>query len=68
MSYFEWVQNRQHYRWSLDRVRQELERTMSDAFEHVWQHSQMHKVCLRTAAFMIALNRVQKATELAGIG
>ncbi len=68
VSYFEWVQNRQHYRWSLDRVRQELERTMSDAFEHVWQHSQMHKVCLRTAAFMIALNRVQKATELAGIG
>jgi len=66
VSYFEWVQNRQHYRWSLDRVRQELDRTMSDAFEGVWQQSQESKVPLRTAAFMIALKRVQKATELAG--
>ncbi len=67
VSYFEWVQNRQHYRWSLDRVRQELERTMAEAFENVWQQSQLGKVSLRTAAFMIALTRVQKATELAGI-
>ena len=67
VSYFEWVQNRQHYRWSLDRVRQELERTLAEAFENVWQQSQMAKVPLRTAAFMIALTRVQKATELAGI-
>jgi glutamate dehydrogenase (NAD(P)+) len=67
VSYFEWVQNRQHYRWSLDRVRQELERTMAEAFENVWQQSQLAKVSLRTAAFMIALTRVQKATELAGI-
>ncbi len=68
VSYFEWVQNRQHYRWSLDRVRQELDRTMSDAFENVWQQAQQAKVSLRTAAFMIALTRVAKATELAGIG
>ncbi len=68
VSYFEWVQNRQHYRWSLDRVRQELERTMSDAFENVWQQSQAADCSPRTAAFMIALKRVQKATELAGIG
>ncbi len=67
VSYFEWVQNRQHYRWSLDRVRQELERTLSEAFENVWQQAQIAKVPLRTAAFMIALTRVQKATELAGI-
>jgi len=66
VSYFEWVQNRQHYRWGLDRVRQELDRTMSDAFEGVWQQSQEAKVSLRTAAFMIALKRVQKATELGG--
>lgn len=68
VSYFEWVQNRQHYRWSLDRVRQELDRTMSDAFENVWQQAQQSKVSLRTAAFMIALTRVAKATELAGMG
>ena len=66
VSYFEWVQNRQHYRWTLDRVRQELDRTLSDAFENVWQHSATNDVSLRTAAFMWAIARVQRATELAG--
>ncbi|MFN7874335.1 MAG: Glu/Leu/Phe/Val family dehydrogenase [Pirellula sp.] len=66
VSYFEWVQNRQHYRWGLDRVRQELDRTMSDAFENVWQFSSNNDVSLRTAAFMLAISRVQHATELAG--
>ncbi|MCU0719809.1 MAG: glutamate dehydrogenase [Pirellula sp.] len=66
VSYFEWVQNRQHYRWSLDRVRQELDRTMSDAFENVWQSSANNDVSLRTAAFMLAISRVHHATELAG--
>jgi glutamate dehydrogenase (NAD(P)+) len=68
VSYFEWVQNRQHYRWSLDRVRQELEHKMTDAFESVWQQAQMSQVSPRTAAFIIALQRVQRATELAGLG
>jgi glutamate dehydrogenase (NAD(P)+) len=66
VSYFEWVQNRQHYRWSLDRVRQELDRTMTDAFENVWQASQRYDVSLRTAAFIIAIGCVQRATELGG--
>jgi glutamate dehydrogenase (NAD(P)+) len=66
VSYFEWVQNRQHYRWSLDRVRQELDKTMADAFENVWQFSANNDVSLRTAAFMLAITRVQRATELAG--
>lgn len=66
VSYFEWVQNRQHYRWTLDRVRQELDRTLSDAFENVWQRSADSNVSLRTAAFMLAISRVQRATELAG--
>ncbi len=67
VSYFEWVQNRQHYKWSLDRVRQELDRTMNDAFEVVWQLAQEENVSLRTAAFMIAIKRVRRAAELAGI-
>ncbi len=67
VSYFEWVQNRQHYRWTLDRVRQELDRTMNDAFENVWQTSQQHDVSLRTAAYMIGITRVRRAAELAGL-
>ena len=66
VSYFEWVQNRQHYRWPLDRVRQELDRTLSTAFEDVWSTAHASEVSLRTAAFMIAAKRVLRATELKG--
>ncbi|TWT98819.1 Glu/Leu/Phe/Val family dehydrogenase [Neorhodopirellula pilleata] len=67
VSYFEWVQNRQHYRWSLDRVRQELDHTMNEAFEDVWQMAGQHNVSLRTAAYMIGITRVKRAAELAGL-
>jgi glutamate dehydrogenase (NAD(P)+) len=67
VSYFEWVQNRQHYRWTLDRVRQELDRTLSDAFEQVWMTAQEKNVSLRTAAYMIGITRVRRAGELAGL-
>ncbi|TWT81884.1 Glutamate dehydrogenase [Planctomycetes bacterium CA13] len=67
VSYFEWVQNRQHYRWSLDRVRQELDHTMNEAFETIWETAKKHNVSLRTAAYMIGIARVHRATELAGM-
>ena len=67
VSYFEWVQNRQHYKWTLDRVRQELDHTMNQAFEHVWQAAQENDVSLRTAAYMIGIARVKRAAELAGL-
>ncbi|QDV40432.1 Glutamate dehydrogenase [Stieleria neptunia] len=67
VSYFEWVQNRQHYRWTLDRVRQELDRTLSEAFEHVWQNAHERDLSLRTAAYMIGITRVRRASELAGL-
>lgn len=66
VSYFEWVQNRQYYSWDLNRVRQQLESILSTAFEEVWQEAHDHQVSLRTAAFMIAIRRVKRATELAG--
>ena len=66
VSYFEWAQNRQYYQWSLDRVRQELDRLLAAAFEQVWDQSRQHDISLRTAAFMIAIERVARATTLAG--
>jgi glutamate dehydrogenase (NAD(P)+) len=66
VSYFEWVQNLQHYKWGLNRVRQELDSVLSHAFEDVWQTSTEKGVSLRTAAFMIAIQRVYRAAELAG--
>ena len=67
VSYFEWVQNRQYYSWDLNRVRQQLEHVLTTAFEDVWQEANENKVSLRTAAFMIAIRRVMRATELSGI-
>jgi glutamate dehydrogenase (NAD(P)+) len=67
VSYFEWAQNRQFYHWNLDRVRQELERVMTLAFDSVWDLSRERKVTLRTAAFMLGIDRVARATELSGL-
>jgi glutamate dehydrogenase (NAD(P)+) len=66
-SYFEWVQNRQHYQWGMNRVRQELDRVMSESFERVWQVSLERKVSLRTAAYILGIGRVGRATILGGI-
>lgn len=66
-SYFEWVQNLQHYRWGLDRERQELDRVLSDAFERVWQLATERKVSLRKAAYMLGIGRVGRATIMGGI-
>ena len=67
VSYFEWVQNLQYYSWGLNRVRQELDHVLSEAFENVWQVAQQRDVSLRTAAYVIALERVVQATRLSGI-
>ncbi|MFN9753568.1 MAG: Glu/Leu/Phe/Val family dehydrogenase [Planctomycetota bacterium] len=66
VSYFEWVMNRQYYSWDLNRVRQQLDAVLSAAFEDVWQEANTHQVSLRTAAFMIAISRVTRASELGG--
>jgi glutamate dehydrogenase (NAD(P)+) len=65
-SYFEWVQNRQHYQWGVARVYQELDRVLGEAFEQVWQLSTSRKVPLRTAAYMLGVGRVARATILGG--
>lgn len=66
-SWFEWVQNRQHYQWGVNRVRQELDRILGEAFEQVWQLSSSRQVSLRTAAYMLGVGRVARATVLGGI-
>jgi len=67
VSYFEWAQNRQFSRWNLDRVRQELDKTLTNAFEETWELSKERKVSLRTAAFMLGIKRVARAATLGGI-
>ena len=67
VSYFEWVQNQQYFRWDLGRVREELERTMTRGFDKVWSTAQEKKVSLRVAAYLVGIGRVARATTLGGI-
>jgi len=66
-SYFEWVQNRQHFKWELSRVRSELDKIMLDSFERVWKIAEDKKVDLRSAAYILGIGRVGRATVLGGI-
>lgn len=67
VSYFEWAQNIQHFRWELEDVNHKLERYMTRAFGTVWDLAQSKKISLRTAAFIVAIGRVGKATVLSGL-
>jgi glutamate dehydrogenase (NAD(P)+) len=67
VSYFEWVQNLQHFRWTLDQVRREQETRMVAAFEKVYDLAQRKEVTMRTAAFMIGIRSVGRARILGGI-
>ena len=67
VSYFEWVQNRQHFKWELADVREKLGKQMTRAFDDVWNIATEKKVPLRAAAYLLAVGRVARATKLAGI-
>ncbi|MDO8531159.1 MAG: Glu/Leu/Phe/Val dehydrogenase dimerization domain-containing protein [Dehalococcoidia bacterium] len=66
VSYFEWTQNIQEFRWEEDRVNHELQKVMSRAFWNVWERAQFAHVPLRLAAFMVGVERVARAIELRG--
>ncbi len=44
VSYFEWVQNQQYFRWDLSRIREELEKTMTRSFDKVWTIANEKKI------------------------
>ncbi|MEM7146326.1 MAG: Glu/Leu/Phe/Val dehydrogenase dimerization domain-containing protein [Verrucomicrobiota bacterium] len=64
VSYFEWAQNVQRYRWELDRVVTELEKIMRRAYAAVHKVAQQNDTCFRTAAFLLAIQRVGTAATL----
>jgi len=61
VSYFEWAQNIQQFRWELDRVTEELSKKMRRAYTAVRDVAKARKVDMRTAAFVLAITRVGKA-------
>jgi glutamate dehydrogenase (NAD(P)+) len=64
VSYFEWVQNRQRFAWTEDRVNDELERIVTEAFDRlVDTYESIDVPNLRTAAYVVAIERVADAAD-----
>ena len=66
-SYFEWVQDRHGYFWEEDEVNKRLEAKMCEAFDDVLQTSLKYKTDMRTAAYIVAINRVATVTKMRGM-
>jgi len=67
VSYFEWVQDRQGFFWNEDLVNERLREIMVNSFAAVVAYADKHKVNNRTAAYMLALDRVATVIRLRGL-
>ncbi|MEO6447426.1 MAG: Glu/Leu/Phe/Val dehydrogenase [Gemmatimonadaceae bacterium] len=67
VSYFEWVQDRAGYFWSEEMVNERLQDLIVKSFRDVLELSKLHKVSMRTAAYMLSISRVATVHRLRGI-
>ena len=67
VSYFEWVQDLQYLFWSEDEVNERLERVMNKAFDEVIAIADDRKINNRIGAYILAIDRVARATMMRGI-
>ncbi|MFN2507551.1 MAG: Glu/Leu/Phe/Val dehydrogenase [Chthoniobacterales bacterium] len=67
VSYFEWVQGLQSFRWSESEVTDKLFRILEHSFTQVIKRAKEHKVSHRTAAMAIGVERVMKAKRTRGL-
>jgi glutamate dehydrogenase (NAD(P)+) len=66
VSYFEWVQNIQQFKWELEQVNSQLEKRMTDVTGRVFEKAAEEGLSLRDAAFDIAVKAVAHAAEIRG--
>ncbi len=66
VSYFEWVQNKSGYYWTLDQVHNRLREIMTQQFDNVYKLAEDKQIDLRTAAYALALSRIGEAIESQG--
>ncbi|MBV9957880.1 MAG: Glu/Leu/Phe/Val dehydrogenase [Acidobacteria bacterium] len=67
VSYYEWVQDQYSFFWSENQVNDTLEQTMRTAFRSVHETANLHQTDMRTGAYILAVDRVAKATSVRGI-
>ncbi|OGX83563.1 Glu/Leu/Phe/Val family dehydrogenase [Hymenobacter coccineus] len=66
VSYFEWVQNKQGFKWTEQMVTERADRIMTDAFEKVYQTSLKYNISLRIAAYVVAIDKVAQTYKFRG--
>ncbi|MDX1363509.1 Glu/Leu/Phe/Val family dehydrogenase [Arenibacter latericius] len=66
-SYYEWLQNRNGEYWQMDEVMAKLDKKMKEVFDKVYDKAQEREGDMRTAAFMIAIERIEKAYLQRGV-
>ncbi|GAB4479761.1 MAG: Glu/Leu/Phe/Val dehydrogenase [Thermoflexibacter sp.] len=66
VSYFEWVQNRLGYKWTVDRVNRRLDRIMQDSFERVYKAAKDYNVSMRLAAYIVSISKVAETLKYRG--
>ncbi|MDP3998489.1 MAG: Glu/Leu/Phe/Val dehydrogenase [bacterium] len=64
VSYFEWYQNMHNEKWLLEKVNDSLKEKMTSAFEEVWKIHKEKRVNLRTAAYILALQRLEEKEKM----
>jgi glutamate dehydrogenase (NAD(P)+) len=67
VSYFEWTQNLQQFSWEEERVNDELRKIMTRSYQQVASIARDKKVTPRVAAYILAIDKVARATRLRGI-
>lgn len=66
-SYFEWVQDRMGYFWKESLVNERLKDIMVESFNDVVRYAESHRVNMRIASYMLAIDRVAYITRTRGI-
>jgi len=67
VSYFEWVQGLQEFFWSENEVNSNLEQIMVNSYQKVFNKAKEEKTNMRTAAYLIAVDKVADAIMHRGI-
>ena len=67
VSYFEWVQDLQSFFWKKDQVNATLEEMMEKSFNEIWEIKEKYSTDMRTAAYILATQRIAFGIEKRGI-
>jgi len=67
ISYLEWVQNNMGYYWTFDEVAHKMEANITRGFKDAYETSKKHKIDMRRATMVLAVQRVLEAFEQKGI-